>query len=177
MSFAFLFLLLVQALRPEAPPDLPATAGVYYRQLDAWTSLIPAPLAEIETRGIGNYINTNGLTGLAMSVACPGTRASKRIPDPRPVFYVRDTGSAKEALIVRFDHAKDHRLLQTSPSDATVANKGGFKKNDLHRVSVTVYSNDLFSVTPEANLAPGEYLLSFGSSLSGYDFGVDGRKK
>jgi hypothetical protein len=39
-------------------------------------------------------------------------------------------------------------------------------------VTVTVYKDDSFSVTPEQNLQPGEYLLVFGHANTGFDFGI-----
>jgi len=34
-----------------------------------------------------------------------------------------------------------------------------------------------FSATPEENLKPGEYLLTFGSANTGYDFGISPAKR
>jgi hypothetical protein len=38
------------------------------------------------------------------------------------------------------------------------------------------YPDGSFSVTPEKELDPGEYLLVFGNSPGGYDFGIDKAK-
>lgn len=168
----------LQAVKPAPIPGMPAAPGAYYRQDDAkWMRLeSPAP-SRSKTKGMGMFIETAGLSNLDMTTLYRGTHAAAQIPDPRPTFYLREVGSAKDAVIVQLTQKKDSRSIQTSSSDATVDNKGGFKKGAIRKVKVSIYSDNSFSVTPEDELKPGEYLLAFGNSDVTFDFGVTDRKK
>ena len=53
----------------------------------------------------------------------------------------------------------------------------GFDKKDIYRVVVVLSLDGGFSATPEENLKPGEYLLTFGSENTGYDFGISPAKR
>lgn len=175
---SLLLLVLAQGAKPAPVPGMPAAAGVYYRQGDArWIKLESPAMADMKTRGMGLFIQTDGLSNLGMTAVYRGAQAPVRISDARPTFYVRGAGSAKDAMIVQLTRKKDSRTLQTSSSDATVENKGGFKKEEIHKVTVTAYSDESFSVTPEEALKPGEYLIVFGYATAGFDFGIDLGKK
>ncbi len=159
-------------------PGMPATPGAYYHQDQTkWIRLEPPSANRSKTKGMGMFIETAGLSNLDMTTIYRGTHAAAQIRDPRPTFYVRDVGSAKDAVIVQLTQKKDSRSVQTSSSDATVENKGGFKKTEIRRVKASVYSDNSFSVTPEDELKPGEYLLAFGNSDVTFDFGVTEGKK
>ena len=168
----------LQAAKPAPVPGLPTPAGVYIRQDDAkWIKLDQPVTAKSKTKGMGLFIETDGLSGLGMTTVYYGAEASLEISATRPILYVRGAGSPKEAVIVQLTRKKDSRLLQTSKSDATVENKGGFRKADIRRVTVSVYSDDSFSVTPENELKPGEYLLLFGNSGGAFEFGITAAKR
>lgn len=177
-SLTFFLVFVLQASRPSPIPGLPATAGAYYRQEDgAWMKLEPPVSNKSRTKGMGLFIETDGLSNLDMTTIYKGAQARIQIAAPQPVFFVRGVGSAKDAVIVQLTPKKDSRSVETSSSAATVDNKGGFKKGAIRKVLVTVYSDDSFSVIPEDELKPGEYLLAFGNSDVGFDFGVIPAKK
>jgi hypothetical protein len=122
---------------------------------------------------MGMYIETDGLTNLELRIVCRGARASLRISNPKPTFYVRGIGPATDMMLVQLTSKKDSRTISTSSSDSTVTNKEGFKRNDIRKLQLTEYTDGSFSATPEQNLKKGEYLLVFGTSTAGFDFGID----
>ncbi len=166
---------LLQAANPAAPPPgLPAGTGVYYLQGDAkWFKLEPPASEKSQTKGMGLFIETAGLSNLDTTIVYRGSRAALQISNPRPTFYVRGAGPAADALIVELTRKKDSRTVQTVSSEATIRNKGGFKRPDIRRVAVAVFSDASFSVKPLQDLEPGEYLLVFGYVSTGVDFGIE----
>ena len=168
-------LLLIFAQAAIAPaPSAPEKTGVYFRQNDSgWITLQPAVVSDSKTKGMGLFVYSGGYTNLDVDVTCPGARASTRISVPKPTFYARGIGSAKDAMIIRLTQKKDSRNFKTSFSNVTVDNKGGFRKGDIQKSETAADADGSFSITPERELAPGEYLLVLGSGVSGYDFGID----
>jgi hypothetical protein len=175
--FSVLLLFLPQAAAAAPVPVVPEAPGVYYRQDDAnWNNLKPAVTSNAETKGLKLFVESGGYTDLGINITCRGARASVRMQVGKPTLYVREIGAAKDAIIIRLTRKKDSRVFKTAFSDVTVQNKGGFRKEDIHKLNVVEYPDGSFSVTPEKELDPGEYLLVFGNSPGGYDFGIDKAK-
>lgn len=168
----------MQAGKPAPPPDLPANPGVYYRRGDAaWIKLEPAAVVDSRMSGLDQFIYTDGMTDVTTSVVYGGAQARVQISDPRPVLYIRGAGSSADAMIVHLTRRKDRRTTQISHSAASVDNKGGFKRGEIRKAAVLLYSDDSFSLTPEEELKPGEYLIAFGYPDKAYDFGIAQYKK
>jgi hypothetical protein len=169
------FLLCLMLQTPKAAPiaGMPAASGIYFRQSEAkWVKLESAAMADMKTKGMGLFVATDGLSNLGMTAVYQGARARVQISNPRPVFYVRGVGSPRDAMIVQLTQKKDSRTIQASSSASTVENKGGFKREEIRKVTVTAFSDDSFSVSPIDELKPGEYLLVFGYAGTGFDFGI-----
>lgn len=79
--------------------------------------------------------------------------------------------AARNTVIVILSKKKDHRDLQSVKSGLSGVRSGIDKK--LLR-DVTLHSvNNLITVTPNQDLAPGQYLLTWDAMGSiGYDFGI-----
>jgi hypothetical protein len=166
-----LLLFFLQGANPPTPPDIP---GVYFLQKSSgWMALNPAPVVEMKTKGMKIFVDSGGYTNLGMSIFFRGAKASRRILDPIPRFFVRKDGASKNVILVRLLKKKDQRACQTSPSAATMENKKGFKKEDVLKMGVIEYPDGSFSAIPESTLKPGEYLLVMGDTTSIYDFGID----
>jgi hypothetical protein len=177
MNCLILLLLLLQAISPVPAPDAPDSPGVYYRQNDkTWVNLPKAPIAETKTKGIGLFVETGGYTNLGTDVVCLGAKATTRVLGPRPTFYVRDLGPSGDVLLIRLTDRKTSRTFHKSSADSTTQNKVGARKSDIRQTAVVVFSEKLFSITPEVDLAPGEYLLVIGQPDSSFDFGIDRKK-
>jgi hypothetical protein len=129
-------------------------------------------MANMKTKGVDMFLETYGLTSLDLAIDYDGARSKAQISSPRPSFYCRAAGSAKDALIIQLTTKKDRRTIRTSSGNATTANKGGFKKDAIRNVTVTEYRDGSFSVAPQQDLRPGEYLLVFGPANTGFDFGI-----
>ncbi len=179
MNCLCLFLLVfMQAAKPAPAPGMPAPAGVYFQQGDVqWTKMGTAAMADMKSKGMGDFLETAGYTNLTVTVTYQDAQAKLQIPSARPVFHVRATGPAKDAMIVLLTRRKDSRTIRTDSSLATVDNRAGFRKDDIQPVNITVYSDDSYSVTPERDLKPGEYALVFGFANAAYDFGIVRPKK
>jgi hypothetical protein len=168
-----LLIVLLQAAKPAPVPDLPAEAGVYLRSgTGQWARIEIAPMADMKSKGMSDFLDSAGYTNLDVTVAYQGAQAKLQIPAPRPIFYVRGAGSPNDAMIVSLTRKSDHRIVRTATAVATVGNRAGFKKDQIHNVSVTVFSDNSFSVTPEEDLKAGEYALVFGFASTAHDFGV-----
>lgn len=155
---------------PGAPP---AASGVYYRQGEsAWATLTSAVMADTKTQGMERFLDTYGWSNLNRTIVFRGAGSAIRILDPKPTFYARGIGSVQDVLIVQLAKKKESREIQASSTAASVNNKEGFKKGSICRVTATVLAKDLFSVTPEESLKPGQYLLVFGHADTSFDFGI-----
>jgi hypothetical protein len=158
---------------PAVPGTLPAGAGVYYHQSEAtWITLARPVMAATKTEGMEHFLDTYGWSNLNRTIVFEGAAAAIRIPDTKPTFYVRDVGSAQDVLIAQLTRKKDTREIQASSTNASVNNKEGFKRGNVYRVTAIALSKDLYSVTPEQTLKPGEYLLVFGHAETSFEFGV-----
>ena len=179
MSLLLMLLFLsMQAEKPAPPQGMPSDPGVFLRQSDGqWLKLAQVPAAEMKTKGLGTYLETDGLSNLAVTIVYKGAKAPLQIASARPTLYVRGVGSAADAMIVKFSRQKESRTLQSSSSAGNVENRGGFNRKDIQMTSVLIYSDHSFSVTPQQDLKPGEYLFLFGFANSGFDFGVVPAKK
>ena len=177
MSYAgFLVLLLLQAAKPA--PDIPASPGVYVRAVDSqWIRIEPASLVDTQTKGVDLFIQTDGFYSPEMTIVYRGAAAPLRLSVARPTFYVRGIGSPSNAIMVQLTRRKDSRTLQTSASAVATDNKGGFRKKEIQSATVTTYTDDTFSVTPDRDLKPGEYLLLLSLTHAGFDFGISLPKK
>ena len=122
---------------PASPPDLPAAAGVYYRQGEAgWVYARAGRHGGHQDPGHGSvprYLR------VVKSQPDHGVSRARSQPsgflDQKPVFYVRGVGTAQDVLIVQLAKKKDTREIQASSTNASVNNKEGFKRGSLYRVS------------------------------------------
>jgi len=170
--------ILPQESRPAPLAGMPAAAGVYCLQGGAkWIKLDPALVEDSKIRSLDRLMETAGLVIVNANNAYLGAYAALELSDRRPTFYVRGVGSPKDAQIVRLTRKRDKRTVQTSSAEISVTNRGGFKRGEIQPVAVTSFSDGSFSVTPEGDLKPGEYLLAFGSAVTGFDFGISPAKK
>jgi hypothetical protein len=195
--WSLLLILLLQSPKPAELQNIPTASGVYYRQGSAmWIQIQPVSIDKMKTKGMALFVETGGYTSLGKSLVCRGAKAALRIPVSKPTFFVRAAGapeagapeagapeagalaavSSKDAMLIRLSQKKDTRIFHASSANSSVENKGGFKSGDTRKVAVTEYPDHSFTLTPEDNLSPGEYLLVFGSAASGFDFGIDRTK-
>jgi hypothetical protein len=153
--------------------NVPEGQGVFCRiEGSRWTKLAPATIADTKTEGMKRFLETDGLATIYTTITYAGTKASLRISDVRPVFFVRGVGSAQDALIVRLTQKKGSRETYSSSDNTSYHNKCGYKASDICRLLISPHSQNAFSGIPEEALKPGEYLITFGNVNIGYDFAV-----
>jgi len=158
---------------PDAAQDIPAAPGVYCRRGESeWIRLERATMENTKTRGMERFLDTDGLSGLSVTIAYPGAQSASQLSGRKPVFYVRQTGSMQDVLIVQLARKKDSRQAQTSLSEAGVGNREGFRRGEIYRVITEALTKDCFSITPVESLRPGEYLLILGHVDTAFDFGI-----
>jgi hypothetical protein len=178
MKVTLLCLLLVwtSALAAQTPAissDPPAASGIYFRQgKSGWITLARAAIADTRTQGMERFLDTHGWSNLSRTIVFRGATSSVRIPDRKPTFYVRGIGSAGDVLIAELKKKADTREIQASSTDASVNNKEGFKRGSIYRVTAVPLARDFYTVTPEEDLKPGEYLLVFGHAYNAFDFSI-----
>jgi hypothetical protein len=177
IQLSLLFLFLAQAADTVRTPDVPKAPGVYSLQGEsAWVPLQPAVTSDANAKGLQLFVYTGGYTDLGLNVICPGSRASIRLLVSKPVLYVRAVGSAKDAMLIRLTKKRDQRVIRTAFSNVNMANKEGFRREDVFKLICQESPDGFFSVSPEKELPPGEYLLVLGNAVPAYDFGVDRKK-
>jgi hypothetical protein len=171
------WLLLLQSVQAIPAPNIPDPPGVYYLQDDGgWVRLTKAPMAKTSTKGLALFVETGGYTNLETDVVCPGARALTRLSGPRPTFYVRGVGSSNDAMLIQFTQKKESRTFHKSSAAATVENKIGVKKEAIRKTAITSFPDGTFSLMPEADLKPGEYLLIIGDADTSFEFGIDRKR-
>jgi hypothetical protein len=157
---------------------MPDGNGVFFREgTSGWTRLEHAKMEDSRAHGMGHFIDTNGMTRLSVTLSYSGAQAAIQISSPKPTFFVRGMGSAREALIVQVTRKKDSREAKVDSTEATFDNKMGFKRGEIHRVTTSPLSKTSFTVIPDERLKPGEYLLVLGGDDTVFDFGVSSPQK
>jgi hypothetical protein len=177
IALSLLFLLLAQTADAVHAPAVPGAPGVYFIQGEsAWVPLQPAVTSDANAKGLQLFVYTGGYTDLGLNVVCPGSRAAIRMLGPKPVLYVRAIGSAKDAMLIRLTKKGDQRVVRTAFSNVSISNKEGFRREDVFKLISQESPDGFYSVSPEKELPPGEYLLVLGNALPAYDFGIDRKK-
>lgn len=157
----------------QEPAGLPAEPGVYVRNDSGkWARLTQAPATSSTIQGMDVFLQTGGQTNLDMTFTFSGAKAELQLTERRPVFYVRGVGQPREALIVKLQTGRSMRTARASHSAAASGNKAGFRPHDIRRVTASRVSERLFSVIPSEELKPGEYFLTFGTTVTVFDFGI-----
>jgi hypothetical protein len=106
-----------------------------------------------------------------------GAEAPFKSEQRKPLFFVRQqsptAGSARDVLIVRLNKKKDHREL-VATSGSTIFNWDDKIPNDrIIPATVNAVADDAFTVIPQGDLVPGEYILTFGTGKDGgFDFQI-----
>lgn len=153
--------------------------GFYYKAPESWQRLEPIMMSGGGAKHMGKMF----VPGLTPQVVWTfrGAAAPIQISEKRPTFYVKELPSltniagrsGRDLVIVRFDKKKDHRELQVTNGGNMFTFKAGLSKDRVPDIQVKTISDGIFSVTPNEDLKPGEYLLTFEAmGGNGCDFGI-----
>ena len=177
MNYLAALLLLLEMAQSLAAPAVPSALGVYYLQDDkTWISFPKATFSETRANGLDLFVETGGWSNLGMESACPGARSLARISSPRPIFYVREVVAPDKIMLIQLTRKKNSRIFHKSTAHITVENAEGFPKEEIRKVAVANDSHGILTVTPAADLKPGEFLLVLGNTTLSFDFGIDRKK-
>ncbi len=167
IAIAMLLGLCVVSFAQDAaePPD----HGAFYKTKDGWQKL------ELLRQ---SGVNAGAFSGVTVSYR--GAEAPVQLLDRRPSFYIKTTPdkealmarASRDTVIVLLNKKGDHRELQIIKSGLFGA-KAGYDKKRMPDVALLSINNLMITITPNEDLAPGEYLLTWESMGSyGYDFGI-----
>jgi hypothetical protein len=156
--------------------------GTFYKSSDGMVKLQPLMMAG----GGATHMGKMFIPGMTPQFVHTfrGAEAPIQIKERTPVFYVKQSPymvnipghSDRDIVLVRFDKKKDHRELQTTSGGSAFNFKAGFSKEKTPDIVVTRVSDSVFTVTPKGSLPPGEYMLTYGMGVNGFDFGVTDRQ-
>jgi hypothetical protein len=173
MNYLAVVFLLLQVGQSAQTLKIPGAPGIYFKQDgDKWVG-IPKAAAEARAKGMGLFVETGGYTNLGMDAVLRGAKSAIRINTQKPIFYVREIGHAKDVTLIQLTQKGKSRTFRTSSGDETIENKQGFKKTVIRKTAVTEYPDGTYTITPEQDLKPGEYLLVLGDAATSFDFGID----
>jgi hypothetical protein len=162
------------------PQDAQSLAdGFYYKTPQGWQKLEQLSMAGGGLKHVGKMF----VPGLTPQIVWTfrGAEARIQVGDKRPTFYIKELPmlatvagrTERDLIIIRFDKKKDHRELQTTSGGNMFTFKSGISKERLPDITTKTVSDGIFVVTPNDDLKPGEYMLTFSAlGNSGCDFGV-----
>ena len=162
------------------PQDVQSLSnGFYYKTSQGWQKLEPVAMAGGGLKHVGKMF-VPGLTP-QMVWTFRDAESPVQIADKKPTFCIKELPqladiagrSGRDLLIVRFDKKKDHRELQTTNGGNMFTFKAGLSKDRMPDITTKTLADGIFIVTPNDDLKPGEYMVTFSSlGVSGYDFGI-----
>jgi hypothetical protein len=167
------------AAQDKTVESTPPSDGFYYKTSQGWQKLEPLAMAGGGLKHMGKMF-VPGLTP-QMVWTFRGAEAPIQSTDKRPTFCIKELPqladiagrSGRDLLIVRFEKKKDHRELQTTNGGNMFTFKAGLSKDRMPDITTKTVADGLFIVTPNEDLKPGEYMITFSAlGNSGYDFGI-----
>lgn len=161
---------------------LPVPHGLYFQSTRGWSSLDPVVLfPDVEARfktnwkvlGSWDHARENRL------YVVPGRQARIHVAGPRPALYLRARRPERGWEVVRLTPQADHReLIATIPDVFANIPRLKFSSGAPVALDTAATADDVVTLRPIADLAPGEYLVfRFDSAqpwlIEGYTFEVE----
>ena len=159
--------------------ERPQEPGAYYLIEQRWTRMSHVLSAGRRIRRIYSFFVPLVLAPQGVTIF-RGAEAPLKIDQVKPLFFLRPTSSdidppagPRDVLIVRLQKKKDHRELPVTSGATLYHWREEIPKCSIIPSTVTSESMGAFSVSPRQNLAPGEYMITFGTGqVGGYDFDI-----
>jgi hypothetical protein len=187
------------AVADNSNPDplVPHAPGIYVLGGGRMTRIDATMSNQLKTSNLWGYALTSGISSMKMKAVIPNATARVRASSRKPVFYfyfnqnsplaainefsagfAATATSPNEFSLIRFDSKKDRREASVASINLFAGVKSGI--SDKARVSFTYedVAPGVFKVTPNADLAPGEYGFLYsvgaqaGSTARIFDFSV-----
>lgn len=180
---AFMLSVVVLLCAGQEPADLQGVKslsdGFYYKTAQGWQKLEPLSSSGSGMKHVAKIL----VPGLTPQIVWryPSAEAPAQIADKKPTFCIKQSlsqadtpgRSGRDVLIVRLDKKKDYRELQTTKGGNVLTFKAGVSKERAPEITTKTVADGIFLVTPNQELQPGEYMLTFNAlGHNGYDFGI-----
>jgi len=157
---------------PNIPPyepstkvqGLPAAAGLYYQSGANWNALASVVVwPKIDYRYRTNW-KTLGATwdheGETRHYVLPGAQASVRVTGARPSFYLRGERPERGWWVMRLASGADRReAIARIPDVLAHSPTMSFDFGNPVPLDPAATADDVLTLRPAADLAPGEYLV------------------
>jgi len=183
LSCGFMLSVVVLLCAGQEPAALPGVQslsdGFYYKTAQGWQKLEPLSSSGSGMKHVAKIL----VPGLTPQIVWryPGAESHSQIAERKPTFCIKESPSqadtpgrsGRDLLIVQFDKKKDYRELQTTKGGNVFTFKAGVSKERAPDITTKTVAEGIFLVTPNQELQPGEYMLTFNAlGHNGYDFGI-----
>ena len=154
--------------------QIPPARGVYYEGPAGWVNLPASMLVPFHHSGARELL---GFGTSKATVEVDGAGAALSIPDRKPTFYMRGYRTGTKLYLVRLTEKQDYRELKLSYR-YKMSDSGRFQKEALNALHMAPLTEDVVTLTPQGELAPGEYAIvsslapAYRSMRLAFEFGV-----
>jgi len=159
----------------QGPAGLPQELGVYYSSVDGYKLVRSVSAAKTQYDNDVSWVTGRGASFQIFTYR--DAHAEIRTSESRPTFYARISESPLgigDFEIFEFKQKKDGRVVEWSATNPE--KKKGVLRATTIRVNTIRIAEGIYKLTPDSELAAGEYLLCTGFPGNGYDFSVVVRK-
>jgi len=144
-------------------PGLPVPRGLYFQSNAGWSALDSVVLfPEVEARSKPNWKTLGSLDRAREKrrYVVPGRQARAHVAGPRPALYLRSERPGSDWSMVRLTPETDHReLIATIPDVFAREPRMTFASGAPVKLEPANPADDVVTLRPTADLAPGEYLV------------------
>lgn len=144
-------------------PGLPVSHGLYFQSTAGWNALDSVLLfPDIQTRWKANWraFWTWDLARENRRYFVPGRQAHAQVTGPRPALYLRGQRPERGWMVLRLTPQVDHReLTATVPDVFANQPRMTFTSGEPEALDLAAPADDVVTLRPTADLAPGEYMV------------------
>lgn len=160
-------LLFVTSAMGQGKPSMYLDRGVDQVQMEH------AQFTGTESKGVAKRVLLNPVANISIAWDFSGAEAkTKAGTSPKFIYEGLADKAFQDFVLVRMDQKSNRRQVWVGKSGGFSGNtRTGFDPKKLVELRVTKNGTTL-EIVPAQALAPGEYFLTAGFSMLGYDFGV-----
>ena len=154
----------VQRYEPSTTvPGLPVSHGLYFQSTAGWSALdsvVLFPAVENHWKTNWKVLGSSDRARENRRYVVPGRQAHAHVAGPRPAFYLRSQRPEREWSVVRMTPQTDYReLIATIPDVFAREPRMTFASGAPVGLDPATTAEDVVTLRPTADLAPGEYLV------------------
>jgi len=144
-------------------PGLPVSHGLYFQARAGWSALDAVALfPDVEARSKTDWkvLGSWDRARERRRYIVPGLQARAHVAGPRPALYLRGRHPELRWSVVRLTPQADHReLVATIPDVFARQPRLRFASGAAVELDPSTTADDVVTLRPTADLAPGEYLV------------------